>query len=314
MKEKFDSYSFDVDKPDAIPLLEKYGVIAYPRMIILNSAGYLVDKIENIPQTFQQFNHLMDSLALSKNYRPGISNDLSLAYPKFYTEFFESRLKNRPDSTVVDDYLSHQADLYSELNWNILTFCNYNDKYTNYILDHQSKYRELYGIEVSFKIYEIYRRLRDKYIVMKDSVHFNQFAAKLLADPSSPQYQNTLSVYYTRQLYFLAQTGMDWPKFIAVAKDYINQFGTKDNPTICSYIFDSNCNDNFVLRFALDLMPSVLSQMPYSAYYILNGAFLFKLGKKTDAENWFNKAIDAAPNVTNRELYEKRIESIKSRG
>jgi thioredoxin-related protein len=295
LKEKFELYAFDIDQPNSIPLRKKYRIIAVPRIVILNKSGYLKESVESIPQDFNKFIILMNNIAKSSRFYTSIDNNINQKYPAFYNDYFNSNTKMFPDSVKVSRYLNSQINLFSEVNWDVLTLFNYNEIYLDYILQNKDKFRQLYGNEVSFKIHEIYVQLGNKYIKSKDSIKFDKLILKLLPNKDSSYYDNALESYYMREISFLAKSGMDWPKFILRSKSFVDKFGDKSNHFICNYIYYSNCNDNSVYKFLLTLMPAVEKLFPNSESFLMYGSFLFKTRNIVDSRTYFQKAIDAAP-------------------
>lgn len=312
MSSKYNSYYFDIDQDYSKPVMKKYLVTSVPKIIVLNSDGYLLLKAGSIPQEIGKFKELFSNISGSTSHISAVSNRMDLPYPPFYNEYFDSNFKVHPDSAIVQNYLSTQSDLFSEVNWNVMTLFNTNERYLNYLLEHREKYRSLYGSEVSFRVYDISRQLRTKYTKEKDSVRFNQLNNKLLYEPTSPKYTESLRSYYLKEIKFLADTEMDWPKFKRKVKLFTGKYGDLYNHFICSYVFESDCKDRSVYEMVSEMMVPVLVEMPYQASFVMQGKFKLKLGEKKEADEYFNRALELCKDEEGCGQLKQQIKNLKA--
>jgi thioredoxin-related protein len=255
LKSKFQCYAFDYDQDTGIIFLKKYAITAIPIILILNNEGFLKAVIQSVPEDLTEFKQEINRIAESDFTFKGVSNEMDLDYPRFYNDFYISGQKNFPDSTTVTDYLKSQTDLYSEVNWNVLNLFNTDDEFFNYVLTNKERYKELYGsLEVGIKLQHIYTLFFKKYTALRDSVSYNKVIGKFLLPESDSNYTSSLRSYYMKEIRFLAYTGMDWNKFVAKAKLYIQNFGDRDERFIFNYLeYSPNKNDSLyrVLPYVL---------------------------------------------------------------
>jgi thiol-disulfide isomerase/thioredoxin len=249
LEAKFICYEFDVDQENAIAFLKKYAINTYPLILILDEQGFLNASIQNFPEAISEFIVAINKAAASDSVFQGISNRLDLDYPKFYDDYYLDKQRKLPDPSTVTEYLKSQTDLFSEVNWNVLTLFNTDAELIDSLLSNEDKYVRLYGrSEVGMKLYYIRLLFFKKYVANKDSVGYNRFCMKFLAKESDSQYANSLRSYYLNQIKFLAYTGMDWNKFILVAKAHVQKFGHKDEFFIFNYLEYSPNKNVFLYR------------------------------------------------------------------
>jgi thiol-disulfide isomerase/thioredoxin len=312
LESKFQCYAFDFDQDNAIAFLKKYRITTVPFILILNNRGYLKATLQSIPQEVPAFTKEIDNMAETDSFYKGISNELELNYPKFYNDYFESRLKKIPDSSSVTNYLKAQTNLFSEVNWDVISLLNTNEYFFDFILSNREKFGDLYGkLEVSFKLAYIYTLFFDKYTRIKDSISYNRVIKKYITKEGDSNYEESLRSFYMKEIRFLGITGMDWNKFISKAKIYIQKYGESNNHFICNYAYNSSSRNDSLNQFLLQIMKPVLIQMPYSATYLMYGVILLKLGKSTEAETYFKKILDSNINQESRLSYQKKIDSYK---
>ena len=243
---KFQCYAFDVDSDNCMMFLRKYAITSYPVILILNNQGFLKAYMQSIPLEVPGFKKDINEVAQSDAIVKGFSNEMSLNYPKFYIDFYSSRLKAIPDSLTVTKYLRSQSDLFSEVNWNVLNLFNTNEEYFEFIITHRQSYSELYGkLDVALKIAHIYNLFFEKYTALKDSVGYDRIIRESLPKEGDLHYRSSMKSYYMKEIRFLARTGMDWNKFISKTKFFVQQFGGEDEKFIYNYLENSpNKNDS----------------------------------------------------------------------
>jgi thiol-disulfide isomerase/thioredoxin len=314
LKNKFMCYAFDFDQDNAIAFLKKYRITTVPFILILNNQGYLKAALQSIPQEIQAFTNEINNIAETNSAYKGINNELELNYPHFYDDYFDSRLKRIPDSSSVTNYLKSQTDLFSEVNWDVISLLNTNEYYFDFLLSNKEKFRDLYGREeVSFKLYYIYTLFFDKYTKSKDSVGYNKIITKYIKKEGDSSYVESLKSFYMKEIRFLGVTGMDWNKFISKAKTYIQKYGESNNHFICNYAYDSPSMNDTLNEFLLQIMKPVLERMPYLATYLMYGVILLKLRRPNEAEIYFKKIQDSNISQEYRLSYQKRINTYKKK-
>src|SRR5688572_15098898 len=269
LKSEFVRYEFDIDQKPSIPFLKKYRISGVPLIIILNADGFVTNRISEIPMTIPEFSSMLKQVSGEQEYIKGISNSLMLSTPKFYDQYFNNGMKQFPDSSLVDSYLKSQSDLTKEANWNVLSYFSTNDDYFFYIIEHEKELVDLYGTEVKFQALAMYRRIAQRYIEAKDSVRYNH-VAKILTGSGKPGNIQGQKAYLLRQILFLGRTGMDWDKFIAKSRLYIQLYGNKDIRTICQYGLESKPNQEAV-GYLIEIMTPEAQVSRYGDTFVMYG-------------------------------------------
>ena len=309
----FNSYQFDYDSSNSIPFLKKYAITAIPALLILNEEGYLKANVQGIPQEVPAFTETIGKIVQSAGYYKGISNSLEIKYPVFYNTYYLTKQQVTPDSITVVNYLKSQTDLFSEANWNVLNLFNTSEEYFDFILSNKDRYKELFGdTDIGFKLYHIYTIFYRKYVHTRDSVGFNMMIKKYLPKETDPNYTIALKSFYKREIKFLAETGMDWDKFMNKANYYDERFGNADNHFICSYALNVPISDS-INNFLLSKIQPVLVSKPDANTYMMYGAFLMRAKRQTEAEMYFNKILETARSDEDRKAYQNKINDIKSK-
>jgi len=240
LSDKFQCYAFDVDSAKCLIFLEKYAITSYPVIIILNNQGFLKAYMQSIPLEVAGFKKDISDVAQSDAIVKGFSNEMYLKYPKFYEDFYSSRLKAFPDSLTVTEYLKSQSDLFSEINWNVLNLLNTDEQYFEFIINHRDRYGELYGkLDVALKLAHISKLFFEKYTALRDSVGYDRIIREFLPKERDLHYRSAMKSYYMKEIRFLAWTGMDWDKFVSKTKFFVQQFGGEDENFIYNYLRNS---------------------------------------------------------------------------
>jgi len=309
MKDTFVSYSFDIDQRPALPYLKKYRITAVPVFLILDHEGRLLNRTEEIEPTVAGFLKQVDTSRTKPGRYKGISNKLVLGWPAFYNDYFNRHMKGHPDSMVVAWYLATQKDLTSEVNWDILSLFNVGDDYFLYTIANKQKFIDKYGMEASFKLLDMYRRMAQKYIDRKDSVGYDKITFQLL-QPNENSDRATWNAYYFRLLKFLGNTGMDWDRFLALADTVKRRFGQGDDETIVQYAYLSRLNEKVNKRL-LEMMDTVLLSRPYPRNYFMYSILRLKNGERQKAKEYLDKTIASCTREGDKKEYEEEFAQIE---
>jgi hypothetical protein len=89
-------------------------------------------------------------------------------FPDFYNLYFNARIKKKPDSTLVDKYLSKQDNLKTEIAWRIMNLFESGSYYDKYILEHLEEFTDLYGVEARIKANDILNKILKSAIASSD--------------------------------------------------------------------------------------------------------------------------------------------------
>jgi len=311
LRADFVSYEFDIDQKETIPFLKKYRISGVPLIIVLNSDGFVTDRISEIPMDISGFTNLLREASLNDQYVRGVTNSLHLNTPLFYNKYFDGGMKNFPDSAVVDSYLKHQKDLTTEVNWNVLTYFNTNDDYFYFIIENEDRLFDLYGMEVKFKKLDMFRRIAERYIQTKDSAQYNHIA-KLLTGAADLGNAQSQEAFLMRQLLFLGRTGLDWPKFIEKSRLCIQSYGPKYIRFISQYALASK-PDSATRTYLISILKPLIESKPNSDLYFMYGTLMWYSGSETTAEEYFEKTLSTSVSPKQVEFYREKIVEVKKR-
>ena len=307
MRNNFLSYSLDLDDRRSIPFIKKYRVTNLPVILILNGDGSLVERQEGVPQDIPGYEKWIGGVIRSRNVIKAFNNELDLKYPDFYNEFFERKMKKQPDSAVVDNYLRSQKDLTEEVNWDVLSLFNRNDEYFYVLRENEKKFKELYGMEVSFKIMNMYGRIAQRYIDSRDSVSFNKLTYFLL-QPRDAVDTPAWRAFRLREIKFLGVTGMDPSKLIRKVQAFEEVYGPDEDWAICQYAYEK-CTDTADCAFLLQRLDALMERSPFNPrqMYFVRGVLLLKIRRTGEAQVAFDHSLSACKSDEERNIYRKKI-------
>ncbi|HEY6899922.1 MAG TPA: hypothetical protein VI233_04740, partial [Puia sp.] len=222
----------------------------------------------------------------------GISNRLEMPWPAFYNEYFQTKMKTLPDSAVVDNYLRKQKDLTSEVNWDVLSLFNVSDDLFTNLIRAKDSFKAKYGMEASFKIVNMYKRIAQHYMATQDSVNYNRITL-LLTQPKDNRDSAAWNAFYVRQLQFLGITGMDWDKFISITKMVRQRYGTKNDEFIVQYAYASKLNDQ-TAEYLMGMLDTLLISRPLAGNYLMYSILWLQRHDQEKARYYLDKAVTAS--------------------
>lgn len=293
---------YDMEKGGGLEIGKKYGVREYPTMIFLNAEGRFLERIVGY---FSKINDFINALkgvdGLQFDMYPGISTSLNLPFPAFYSQYFESRKKEKVSSDVVDAYLDKQINLYSEVNWRIMLTLDHGPKYDSFIYNNYPQYVKLYNAEATLKINMIISKMLKDITAAHDLNKMEQLIGFMRRNKFSDE------IVMRRKLSFYGKTGMDWDLY----NDLLNEYMTKYNGTVTMF-----CDDVLSQAFPVKLghtflhwIDAKLKNDSSTWLYIYKGLFLEADKQIGEAEKMYKIALESV-DIANREIY---INLIKNR-
>jgi thioredoxin-related protein len=294
---------YDMEKGFGVTVAKKYGVVSYPTIIILNSGGKMLSRIEGV---FSNVAYLLDALKSASGIReslyPGVSVSLNLAFPQFYNDFFESKKKEKVQTDVVDAYLNSQKDLFSEVNWRIMLTYETGPKFDTFIYNNYPKLKNLYGPEAELKINKIISKKLQQTVSSKDTVQFQKLISFMQANQFSEKH------ILERKLYFYGKTALDWSEYTKLLNRYMSTF---DESLIgyCMDVYEHKCLKELGDTFMFWINKK-LEKVPSSWLYLFKGLFLEAKQQQSEAEAMYQKAIELA-NGSGKEIFRDRIKKMQ---
>jgi thioredoxin-related protein len=292
VNEHFVPLSIDAEKGLGITVAMKYRVNAYPSYGYFTSDGRLVTKSIG----YQPAGDYLKTLkaAVEQNdagkYFEGVSTDINLDFPEFYTLASGSKgERKKPEPGVVDAYLDAQKDLFSEVNFSVICRFKTSDKISDFLLANLDKYVTLYGKDdVDMKVSSItYDRLRaaiaakDKALLEKTLELSDRYGT---GDREENRERLTMSYYAGVK---------DWPAYSGMVDGGIRA-GKIDDAGVNSaaWTIYEQCDDRAIVTMAVGWMEKTVASSPNYAYLDTYAALLFKDGQTKRAEEYALKAIE----------------------
>jgi len=196
----------DMEAGEGQKIAMKYEVDGFPTFLIFNPNGKYVFRAEGDQKKDLFLTTLNKTLNKEKQFNaPGYSASIDLAYPDFYKDAHDgSGNRKYPKTEEVTAYLDKQTDLFSEINWAIISSFYAGEKYTQFFLDNIDKYKNLYG-DINQKLtILIYSKLQQA-IAENSEAKLNDILA--LTDKYVTENKDWMKIYYKIGFY----TGVkDW--------------------------------------------------------------------------------------------------------
>lgn len=296
----FVNAKIDMEKDEGVELAKQYDVRCYPNLLFVDGNGNLVHRIAG-SMSVKEFVALGEETKnpescfshYEKNYEKNKSN------PSFLRKYIQARENTCLDAdNLVRDYFSlqKQSDLVNKENWEMIqqhTNSMTTDEY-DFLIANKQKYDDLYTAKsVDEKLDDIHRNTLFAIIKAKplDEKYYQEVKSKIL----------TINTVGSKLVAFdadlrLARKKEDWATFAKLAVENIDKFYKDDVNTLNSIAWDfyekvENKNalskaEEWAMR-ACEIESSYANLDTYASV-------LYKLGKKQQALDVANKAIDAA--------------------
>ncbi len=292
LNNNFVSVKMDMEHGEGNLLSMKYHIMGYPTFMFFNPDGIYVYKSMGYQNAEDFLKELTNALDKSKQFvASGFSNDINIDFPEFYKKAYaENGKREVPKPEVISSYLDGQKDLFSEINWGILSRFDLKDKYTGFFLDHLDNYANLYGRDnVEGKLKFVLNTKLQEAIKEKSDTKLSDLLN--LTDKYVKDDPEGKKIYY--RITYLGET-KQWSKQAEAIEDFVTKSNNKNVSFLnglCWNLYEQ-CDNSAVLKQACTWMANVIKSNQDYAYLDTYAALLYKSGNKKDAEIWANKAID----------------------
>lgn len=310
--DKFICLKMDMEKGTGIDLAMKYRVSGFPSILYFNPEGYLVYRTIGYRDTVEFLVDGKEALDPAKQFRhPGDPMVLDPGFPQFYKDSFKKGKERKwPEASVVEEFMSKQQDLFSEVSWSVMSRFSLNAELTDFFMQNKDTYAKMYGsTEVDDKFSDIIVARVQFAIKNKESKEFDA-AIDMLHKHGSPE--DTASMARSLRMYYFEKTA-DWDAYSAMALKIVEEpDATNSMKNSYAWAIYENVDDKKVLTAARDWMKSVVEAEPDYAYIDTYAALLYKLGQYKEAEKQALKAIEVGTeNKNNVEGTQELLEKIR---
>ena len=293
LNDKFIAVKMDMEKGEGVLLAMKYHILGYPSFMFFAPDGSYVYEAVGYQKKDAFAKELTNARDKSKQFTaPGFSDKLVMDYPAFYKKMFAGNGKREfPTPVEVNTYLDNQKDLFTEVNWAVISRSELNEKYTNFFLDNMAKYKSLYGHNsVDDKLNSVLSARLRYAVTTKNKEELNAVLALVdkyvTEDPAMLKESFSISFYMETK---------DWVNCVAAVDKFIAQKGYENSSFINSlgWTLYKECDDKKLLKKACAWMKEVTAKEPQYAYMDTYAALLSKTGQKAEAKEMAKKAIAA---------------------
>lgn len=293
MNKNFVSLKLEMEHNYGVKVAMKYRVNSFPSYLVFNPEGKLVGRLAGYMLAAPFLEKMKEVLQPDKQKSyPGITDNMDLDFPDFYTKTFSGNGKRSfPDSISVLNYLDTQKDLFSEVNYNVLsTFTSMlSEKYRKHLLDNQNRYSSLYGSD-EFEDIVLNLSFGDLKKAAKDTSEAKFQSVFSFIDKYVSKDKEDTKTYYA--IHYYKSTG-NWKKFADQVDVHLQKKKNENDQTINGWAWEvyEKAADRAVLEKALAWMKPVIESKPKYFSMDTYAALLYKAGKLKDAEKFAQKAI-----------------------
>lgn len=294
MNKKFISIKVNMEEGFGIDLAMKYRVSSYPHYLIFDQTGQLLAKFGGFLEA-EPFKEKVNEVLLPQNQLPPLKNpmDFELGFPEFYRNSFKKRQERSfPSAEELIAYLDTSQDVTDIATWGVVYRFVNDGPYVENIVANKDALIEKYGREdVMAKLSRIVFTEVKAAIKSENEAAFQsalQSADKLLGKDAED--------YKLRyRLYYYQMTGQ-WKEYADLGNSLATENLTENAASLnqIAWTLYENCEANEPLQLAHNWMKDLVKVKREYAYMDTYAAILYKLGKKDEALNAANKAIEIA--------------------
>lgn len=316
MGENFVSLKLEMEHNYGVNVARKYRVSSFPTFLILSPDGKLVRRLSGYLEVAPFLAELKSALNIEMytGYK-GISETVDLQFPDFYTKSFTNNGKReKTDSATVNNFLSEQKDLFSEINYSVLVrFASLlSETNRTFLFENRKKFEELFGKgEIDNAIYAVQNRLLEKAIKNKSEEDLK--SALIFIEKN--QTENIESIKDLTRLNYYKGIG-DWNSMANEVDVFIAKNGYQSNYlNDWSWTVYEKCDDMAVIKKAVSWMKPVITEKAEYATTDTYAALLYKAGEIEQAKIFAQKAVElgkaAGEKTEETEKLLKKIEAKK---
>ncbi len=277
MNPGFIALKMDMEKDTGVTFAMKYRVTGFPTFLIFSPEGRLVYVMRGFMEAEPFIAGLQKSMEGERRTGfPGISDKLELDFPAFYVQSFKGNPAGKvvkADSAVIANYLHSGKDLFSEVNWSVLTRFMGNQPWSQeFILSNREKYSALFGKE---EVDDVVQTIISKRILAsiksRDEKQFEQSLSlvdKYLEDPDGKTKRYYRITYY--------QETAQWIKMDKMIQELISAEGYVESLNEFAWTIYEKCREPAVIRDAINWMEKLTDKSPTYASLDTYAALLYK--------------------------------------
>ena len=293
VNENFIPVKYEMETGFGKTLAMKYRVRGFPSQLFFNPDGKLIYvSFGYRPPT--RFLELLNTALKPENHfnLKGVSNIIDLDFPELYKAVFvkngSEEKKKFPTVEETVAYLDGQDDLFSEVNYSVISAFQLNEKYNKHFLENISKYEELYGnYSTNEKLYSIiYDNLKPA--IEEKSEKKLEDVIGLIDKYDSKSAERNKEFY---RFHFYEKT-QNWNKYSEFVDDKVKQGEASDDQiNEYSWTIYENCDDENTLKKAVNWIKPVIERSPNYMNLDTYAALLYKTNDFPNAKKYAEEAI-----------------------
>lgn len=314
----FVNAKIDMEKGEGLQIAKEYSVQCYPNLLFIDGNGNLIHRSAGSMDaaTFIELAKTAENPKVNfKYYKDNFeSNKSNSMFVKSYIQLMDGSCLDPKQEVTV--YFSGQKDedLLSKENWTMLRDYTHdmNSREFNYLINHQSEFEKNYGVEtVKEKIMDVCSA--SLYAIIKSKTFNQEKYDETKSKVTSMKFSGAEQVIFEADLR-LAKSRKDWTNYAKLAcanadKYYLNDAGTLNS---LAWTFYENVDDKEQLLKAEHWSKKSLEIEKSYAVMDTYASVLYKEGKKTEALQTANQAIDQAKKENlSKEDYQPTLDLIK---
>lgn len=296
MNDKFVNVKIEMETGFGIDVAMKYRVSSFPQFLVFTPQGKLVYRMYGFrpPEDFlPELRKALDP-ATQESY-PGITSAFPLDAPDFLRGFFGKSKERMVAGIDIESWLDKQDDPTSEVAWTVMSRCPLNEKWENWVLQHQTELGTLYGAEAEQKVFRIVYGKVLTAIKQQDRQAFENALDMWPEGDDRESFVNSMELQYL-------SAGENWEGLVQKLHDLV------EADAVAASVVNEHC---WTLYEKCDLQP-VLKQAAHIMGHVVEGqnwatwdtyaSLQYKTGDLKGAEVSAQKAIsmgkEAGENVT----------------
>ncbi len=305
---------------------DKYSVRAYPTFLFFNSNGEIVQRAVGASLSSSAFVQVLtDAQNPQKQYyvllRKYNNGDKDPAFLKMLALAADSLFDTKIANKVAEEYIVSQKDLYTKDNLAFVAEFTKSSKDEGFsiMLNHADKVDAVSGEGTADKMVQS--------IILHEDVYPVIFSAKVskpqdLPEPDWTSIQTNLQKKYPAKadevlayakVVFYEQKH-DWNNFAPAVVAYMKSYGSKaTSEQLNDFAWNVflNCPDMTCVSQALDWSKKSFEGNNQPEFMDTYANILYKMGRKDEAINWEQKAMDAAA-AGDKDGYRQTIDKMKN--
>jgi len=330
MNEKFINVKVQLDTTDADneevkswyqdghDIMKNYKIQAFPTYLYFDPSGNLVHRSVGagpaemfLSKAANALNPETQYYTLLSKYETGQKDSASLRKMALAAQdAYDMDNAKR----IADEYLATQTDLFTKQNLEFIQNFTQSstDKGFNLLLKNSAKVDAVLGKGVSNEILQP--------IIMREEI-FSKFPQQQGEKPDWTTITASTTKKYPAQApeaiakakVMWYQRNKDWNNYQTAIVAYMNKYGAKASPNdLNNYAWTVflNCNDMACVAKALEWSKSSFKDNNEPAFMDTYANLLYKLGKKDEAINWEQKAMDLAPE-NDKQTFQETIDKMQ---